>query len=61
LLVEGLRRTGRDLSTEAFIKTMEGAGEIAFGRFTARYSPNAHNGSSYVELAIVDADGQLRY
>lgn len=61
LLVEGLRRTGRDLSTEAFIKTMEGTGEIAFGRFTARYAPSSHNGSSYVELAIVDADGQLRY
>jgi branched-chain amino acid transport system substrate-binding protein len=61
LLVEGLRRTGRDLSTESFIRTMQGAGEIAFGRFTARYAPGSHNGSSYVELAIVDSDGRLRY
>lgn len=61
LLVEGLRRTGRDLSTASFIRTMEGAGEIAFGRFTARYSPKSHNGSDYVELAIIDADGNLRY
>ena len=61
LLVEGLRRTGRDLNTANFIKAMEGAGEIAFGRFTAQYSPRSHNGSSYVELAIVDAEGRLRY
>lgn len=61
LLVEGLRRTGRDLNTANFIKAMEGAGEIAFGRFTAQYSPKSHNGSSYVELAIVDAEGRLRY
>lgn len=61
LLVEGLRRTGRDLSTASFTQTMEGAGEIAFGRFTARYSPRSHNGSDYVELAIVDAEGRLRY
>lgn len=61
LLVEGLRLTGRDLNTANFIKTMEGVGEIAFGRFTARYSPKSHNGSSYVELAIIDAQGQLRY
>ena len=61
LLVEGLRRTGRDLSTASFTRTMEGAGEIAFGRFTARYSPTSHNGSDYVELAIVDAEGRLRY
>jgi branched-chain amino acid transport system substrate-binding protein len=61
LLVEGLRRTGRDLSTAAFTRAMESAGEIAFGRFTARYSSKSHNGSDYVELAIIDAQGQLRY
>lgn len=61
LLVEGLKRTGRDLNTASFIKAMEGAGEIAFGRFTALYSPKSHNGSSYVELAIIDAEGRLRY
>lgn len=61
LLVEGLRRAGRNLSTESFTKTMEDAGEIAFGRFSVKYSPRNHNGSTYVELAIVDAEGSLRY
>lgn len=61
LLVEGLRRTGRNLSTESFIKTMEDGGEISFGRFSVKYSPKSHNGSTYVELAIVDAQGSLRY
>ncbi len=61
LLVEGLRRAGRNLSTASFIKAMEEAGEISFGRFAAKYSPSSHNGSSYVELAIVDNSGQLRY
>ncbi|MDP3702633.1 MAG: ABC transporter substrate-binding protein [Hylemonella sp.] len=61
LLVEGLRRAGRNLSTASFIKAMEDAGEISFGRFAAKYSPSSHNGSSYVELAIVDSSGQLRY
>ncbi len=61
LLVEGLRRAGRNLSTATFIKAMEDAGEISFGRFSAKYSPSSHNGSSYVELAIVDSTGQLRY
>lgn len=61
LLVEGLRRTGRDLSTENFRRTLQTSGEMAFGRFTARYSPRSHNGSDYVELAIIDAQGQLRY
>lgn len=61
LLVEGLRRAGRNLNADSFIKAMEGMGEISFGRFVARYSPQSHNGSTYVELAIVDGAGQLRY
>jgi ABC-type branched-subunit amino acid transport system substrate-binding protein len=61
LLVEGLRRAGRDLTTQSFIRSMEGAGDISFGRFVARYSPQSHNGSTYVELAIMDNLGQLRY
>jgi branched-chain amino acid transport system substrate-binding protein len=61
LLVEGLRRAGRNLTTESFIKAMEGAGEIGFGRFVAKYSKQSHNGSAYVELAIIDNAGQLRY
>ncbi len=61
LLVEGLRKAGRQLSTDTFIKAMESAGEISFGRFVAKYSPQSHNGSSYVEMAIIDNEGQLRY
>jgi len=61
LLVEGLRRAGRNLTTQSFIKAMEGTGDISFGRFVAKYSPQSHNGSTYVELAIMDELGQLRY
>jgi branched-chain amino acid transport system substrate-binding protein len=61
LLVEGLRRAGKNLSTESFIHAMESSGEIAFGNFKAQYSPQSHHGSSYVELAIIDGSGQLRY
>ncbi len=61
LLVMGLKRAGRDLTTESFIKAMESAGDISFGRFIARYTPQSHIGSTYVELAIMDSLGQLRY
>lgn len=61
LLVEGLRRAGRNLNTASFVQAMESAGDISFGRFIAKYSPQSHNGSTYVELAILDNLGQLRY
>jgi branched-chain amino acid transport system substrate-binding protein len=61
LLVEGLRRAGRDLTTDSFIHALESSGEISFGKFAAHYSPSSHSGSSYVELAIIGNDGKLRY
>ena len=61
LLVEGLRRAGRNLGTESFIQAMESSGEIALGRFKVQYTPQSHNGSSTVERAIIDETGQLRY
>ena len=61
VLVEGLRRGGKNLSTDSFIKGLETGGDISFGKFVAHYSPASHSGSSYVELAIMDAAGQLRY
>lgn len=61
VLVEGLRRGGKNLSTDSFIKGLETGGDISFGKFVAHYSPDNHGGSSYVELAIMDGAGQLRY
>jgi ABC-type branched-subunit amino acid transport system substrate-binding protein len=61
VLVEGLKRAGRNLTTETLVQALESGSEIAFGKFAVRYTPQAHSGSSYVELAIVDADGRLRY
>jgi branched-chain amino acid transport system substrate-binding protein len=61
VLVEGLKRGGTKLTTESFISGLESAGEIRYGRFSAKYTPESHNGSNYVELAIIDGNGQLRY
>ncbi len=62
LLVEGLKSAGRNLTTDRFIAAMEGMGEVTLsGKFVAKYSPKNHNGSNYVELAIVDQQGNLRY
>jgi len=61
LLVLGLKAAGAKPTTESFIKGMEGLGEVRYDKFTARYTPQSHNGANYVELAIVDNSGNLRY
>ena len=59
LFVEGLRRAGRDLTTDRLIQAFESAGPISFGRFSVKYSPTSHSGSSHVDLAIIDGSGKL--
>lgn len=61
LLVQGFQAAGPRLNTESFIKGMESLGEVRYNKFTARYTPQSHNGANYVELAIVDGNGELRY
>jgi branched-chain amino acid transport system substrate-binding protein len=61
LLVQGFKAAGAKLTTESFIKAMESLGEVRYDKFTARYTPQSHNGASYVELAIVGNNGELRY
>jgi ABC-type branched-subunit amino acid transport system substrate-binding protein len=61
LLVHGFKAAGPKLTTESFIKAMEGLGEVRYDKFSARYSPQSHNGANYVELAIVGNEGELRY
>ncbi len=61
VLVEGLQRAGRDLTSDSLVRAFESAGEITYGKFGVRYSPQSHAGSDYVELAIIDGQGRLRY
>lgn len=61
MLVEGLKRTGRNLTTENFIQAMEKIGDLSFGKFLMRYTPQTHNGSGVAELAIIDHQGTLRH
>ncbi|MDQ3059014.1 MAG: ABC transporter substrate-binding protein [Pseudomonadota bacterium] len=61
LRVQSFKAAGPKLSTDSFIKGMEGLGEVRYDKFTARYTPQSHNGANYVELAIVGKAGELRY
>ena len=58
VLVEGLRRTGRDLNREKFIDTMERM-DVDLGGFHVTYSPKNHAGSKFVDLTIIARDGKF--
>ena len=58
VMVEGLRRTGRDLNREKFVDAMEKM-DVDLGGFYVSYSPKNHAGSKFVDLTIIARDGKF--
>jgi ABC-type branched-subunit amino acid transport system substrate-binding protein len=58
VLVEGLKRTGKDLNREKFVDTMEKM-DVDLGGFHVAYSPKNHAGSKFVDLTIIARDGKF--
>jgi hypothetical protein len=59
VFAEGLKRAGRAPTREGFIKAVEGMGRFDAGDFLVEYGPTIHNGSSFVELEMYTAAGDL--
>lgn len=59
VLVEGLRRAGRNLTREGFIRAMESMQHTDFGGLMTTFSPHNHTGSEFVELTMIGRDGKF--
>lgn len=59
VLVEGLRRAGRNLTREGFVRAMESMQRVDFGGIMVTYGPNDHTGSEFVELTMIGRDGRF--
>ncbi len=59
ILVEGLRRAGRDLTREKLIAALETMHDEDFGGFRVSFSPTDHAASKFVELTVIGKDGQI--
>src|SRR5687767_924328 len=59
VMVEGLKRTGKNLTREGFIDSMEKMGDVDLGGFFVSYTPKSHTGSKFVDLTIIGRDGKF--
>ena len=59
VIVEGLKKAGRNLTRESLVEAMAAMGTVDLGGFKVNYSPTNHNGSSFVELTIVTKGGKF--
>jgi branched-chain amino acid transport system substrate-binding protein len=58
VLVEGLRRAGRNLTRDGFIRALESMQRVDLGGILITYSENDHTGSDFIELTMIGKDGR---
>ena len=56
VLVEGLKRAGKDLTRDKLIAALETLNYTDFGGFVVNFTPQSHNGSSFVDLTMIGRD-----
>jgi len=59
VLVEGLRRAGKDPSRASLQKALESMGRYDLGGLEVSFSPTDHTGLDLVDLSIIDARGHF--
>ncbi len=59
LMVEAIKRSGKDLSREKLVSTLEGLSDLDLGGFHVGYSPGSHNGSHFVDLTVIGNNGRV--
>jgi branched-chain amino acid transport system substrate-binding protein len=59
VLVEGLRRAGREPTREKLVSALESLQRFDLGGVDVTYGPQSRAGSRYVELTIIGRDGKF--
>lgn len=59
LMVEALRRAGRDLTREKLVTALEAVNNLDLGGYRVTYGPDSRNGSRFVELTVIGSGGKI--
>ncbi len=59
ILVEALRRAGKDITREKLITALESMTRYDIGGYVLSYSANNHEGSKLVDLTVIGIDGKI--
>lgn len=60
VMVEGLKRAGKNLTREKLIAALESMDYVDLGGFVINFSPTNHSGSNYVDLTMIGRAGKFR-
>ena len=60
VLVAGLRKAGKNLSRESLVDALANSDVMDLGGFKVDFSPDNHNGSTFVDLTIISKNKQFK-
>jgi len=60
VLVEGMRRSGRDLTRASLHRALSALGRYDAGGYVVDFKPNFRHGGSYVGMALLRPNGEVR-
>ena len=59
VMVEGLRRAGKNPTREGLVDALERMNDVDLGGFYVSYSPKNHAGSKFVDMTIIGRNGKF--
>lgn len=59
VMVEALRRAGKDLTREKLVQTLEGMSNVDVGGYRVNFSPTERSGSRFVDLTVIGSGGRI--
>lgn len=59
VLVEGLRKAGKDLTRAGLRRALDNLGTVDIGGLEVSFSPTDHTGLDYADVAIIGPDGKF--
>jgi branched-chain amino acid transport system substrate-binding protein len=60
VLVEGMKRAGPSITRASLHKALSGLGRYDAGGYVVDFKPNFHHGGSYVGMALLKPNGEVR-
>jgi branched-chain amino acid transport system substrate-binding protein len=61
VLVEGLQRTGRELTRERLVRALDSIQNLDLGGFQLSWSPDDHGGSNFVDITVIGQQDRWVY
>ena len=59
VMVEGLKRAGKDITREKFVSAMESLKDFDIGGFRVTYAADDHSGSKFVDLTVIGPNSKF--